>query len=156
MGRRALVVNDLRRERSALLFCHPGNDPYLRALLMEDVFTKASIYNTMARVRLHDIEFELFITEQDVNAAVDRLAGELRKKYDGKRPLFVGVLNGAFFFAAELMKRLDQRTDHRPACGRIGGYCGYRQYDTPHPRCTEGSSSGQCEHCNVTLQAGCI
>ena len=61
----------------------------------------------MTRVRLHDIEFELFISEQDVNAAVDRLAGELRKKYDGKRPLFVGVLNGAFFFAAELMKRLD-------------------------------------------------
>jgi hypoxanthine-guanine phosphoribosyltransferase len=42
-----------------------------------------------------------------VNAAVDRLAGELRTKYNGKRPLFVGVLNGAFFFAAELMKRLD-------------------------------------------------
>jgi len=61
----------------------------------------------MSRVKLHDLEFELFITESEVNAAVDRLAGELRAKYGGKRPLFVGVLNGAFFFAAELMKRLD-------------------------------------------------
>lgn len=61
----------------------------------------------MQRVRLHDKEFELFIPESEVNAAIDRLAGELRVKYNGKRPLFIGVLNGAFFFAAELVKRLD-------------------------------------------------
>lgn len=61
----------------------------------------------MPRVRLHDKEFELFIPEAEVNAAIDKLAGTLRVKYDGKRPLFLGVLNGAFFFAAELVKRLD-------------------------------------------------
>ena len=61
----------------------------------------------MPRVRLHDKEFELFLPEAEVNAAVDRLAGELRAKYTDKRPLFIGVLNGAFFFAAELVKRLD-------------------------------------------------
>lgn len=61
----------------------------------------------MPRVRLHDKDFELFIPENEVNAAIDRLAGELRVKYNGKRPLFIGVLNGAFFFAAELVKRLD-------------------------------------------------
>lgn len=61
----------------------------------------------MLRVRLHDKDFELFIPESEVNAAIDRLAVELRAKYNGKRPLFVGVLNGAFFFAAELVKRLD-------------------------------------------------
>lgn len=61
----------------------------------------------MSRVRLHDKEFELFIPEAEVNAAIDKLAGTLRAKYDGKRPLFLGVLNGAFFFAAELVKRLD-------------------------------------------------
>ena len=61
----------------------------------------------MSRVKLHDLEFELFITEAEVNAAVERVARELKLKYDGKRPLFIGVLNGAFFFAAELVKRLD-------------------------------------------------
>lgn len=61
----------------------------------------------MSRVRLHDIEFELFIPEAEVNAAVERLAGELRAYYAGKRPLFIGVLNGAFFFATELLKRID-------------------------------------------------
>jgi hypoxanthine phosphoribosyltransferase len=61
----------------------------------------------MARVRLHDIDFELFIPEAQVNEAVERLAGELRAKYADKRPLFIGVLNGAFFFATELLKRLN-------------------------------------------------
>ena len=61
----------------------------------------------MTRIRLHDLDFELFLPEAEVNAAIDRLAGELRTKYAGKRPLFIGVLNGAFFFAAELLKRLD-------------------------------------------------
>lgn len=61
----------------------------------------------MSRIKLHDLEFDLFISEADLNAAIDRLAGEVKAKYQGKRPLFVGVLNGAFFFAAELIKRLD-------------------------------------------------
>ena len=61
----------------------------------------------MSRVKLHDLEFEPFLSEAEVGAAVDRLAADLKAKYADKRPLFVGVLNGAFFFAAELMKRLD-------------------------------------------------
>lgn len=58
-------------------------------------------------IKLHDKEFELFISEAEVNAAIDALAATLRSAYDGKCPLFLGVLNGAFFFAAELLKRLD-------------------------------------------------
>ncbi len=61
----------------------------------------------MQRVRLHDKDFELFIPESEVNAAIDKVALELRTKFQGKRPLFIGILNGAFFFAAELLKRLD-------------------------------------------------
>ena len=32
----------------------------------------------MTRVRLHDLDFELFIPEAELNASIDRLAGELR------------------------------------------------------------------------------
>ena len=60
----------------------------------------------MKRVRLHDLEFEQFVSEAEVNAAVERVAGQMNTEYAGKQPLFVGVLNGAFFFAAELLKRL--------------------------------------------------
>lgn len=58
------------------------------------------------RVRLHEHEFEQFISENEVNAAISRVAQELNAHYAGQRPLFVGVLNGAFFFATELLKRL--------------------------------------------------
>ena len=61
----------------------------------------------MSTINLHDKTFEPFISQQEVDAAIDRLATDLKAEYEGKRPLFVGVLNGAFFFAAELMKRLD-------------------------------------------------
>lgn len=63
-------------------------------------------FDIMSRVHLHDLDFELFIPEAEVNEAVARVAAELSVKYAGKRPLFVGVLNGSFFFAAELLKRL--------------------------------------------------
>lgn len=61
----------------------------------------------MGKVHLHDRWFEPFITPQELERAIDRVAGELKQHYAGKRPLFIGVLNGAFFFAAELVKRLD-------------------------------------------------
>jgi len=60
----------------------------------------------MSRVRLHDKEFEPYISERDVAAAIDKVAARLNRDFAGKRPVLIGVLNGAFFFAAELVKRL--------------------------------------------------
>ena len=56
---------------------------------------------------IHGKEFELFIPEHDVGAAVDKVAADLRTRFLDRRPLFIGILNGAFLFAAELLKRLD-------------------------------------------------
>jgi adenylate kinase len=60
----------------------------------------------MSNVQLHDLYFEPFISEHDLGEAIDRVAVDINAKYAGKRPLFLGVLNGAFFFASELMKRV--------------------------------------------------
>lgn len=60
----------------------------------------------MARVTLHDKQFEPFIDVVELEAAIQRVAQDITGHYEGKQPLFIGVLNGAFFFAAELMKRL--------------------------------------------------
>lgn len=65
----------------------------------------------MSTINLHDKTFEPFISQQEVDLAIDRVAMDLKRHYDGKRPLFVGVLNGAFFFASELMKRLDMECE---------------------------------------------
>jgi hypoxanthine phosphoribosyltransferase len=60
----------------------------------------------MSLIRVHDKSFEPYLTTQDVQDSVKRLAGELNRDYEGKRPLFIAVLNGAFMFASDLFKGL--------------------------------------------------
>ena len=50
----------------------------------------------MQRIHLKDKEFELFITEAEIQAAVERMAQQIASDMAGKRPLFVGILNGAY------------------------------------------------------------
>lgn len=61
---------------------------------------------TMAKVTLHDKQFEPFISAADLGTAVDTLAAKVAARYADGVPLFLGVLNGSFFFASELLKRL--------------------------------------------------
>lgn len=61
----------------------------------------------MNRIRLKDKEFELFIPEIKIKEAIKSMAVRIKEDIKGEDPLFVGVLNGAFMFAAELMKELD-------------------------------------------------
>ncbi len=60
----------------------------------------------MARIKVLDKEFETSIPESEILNAVDGVAVKINKELDGKNPLFVCVLNGAFMFAADLMKRV--------------------------------------------------
>ncbi len=61
----------------------------------------------MDRIRLKDKEFELYIPEEEVKAAIKRVAMEIEKDIQGKDPLFVGILNGAFRFIADIMYYLN-------------------------------------------------
>jgi len=58
------------------------------------------------QIRLHDRLFELYITETEIVKAIENVAEEIYNDMDGKNPLFVGILNGAFMFVAELMSKL--------------------------------------------------
>ena len=60
----------------------------------------------MSLIRVHDKSFEPYLTTQEVQDTVKRLAGELNRDFEGKRPLFIAVLNGAFMFASDLFKGL--------------------------------------------------
>lgn len=60
----------------------------------------------MAIIEIEDKKFETLIKETEIRAAIDIVAARLNLELDGKRPLFVCVLNGAFMFAADLMRRL--------------------------------------------------
>ena len=61
----------------------------------------------MQRIHLRDKDFELFITDAEIQAAVERMAQQIVSDMAGKRPLFVGILNGAVMFVADLMRALN-------------------------------------------------
>ncbi|MEY4926267.1 MAG: hypoxanthine phosphoribosyltransferase [Bacteroidota bacterium] len=56
---------------------------------------------------IHDKEFVPYISADDIQARVRELAVEITKVYCFKTPLLIGVLNGSFMFAADLMKNFD-------------------------------------------------
>lgn len=60
----------------------------------------------MAEIKVHDKLFIPYISEVEIVTKIKELAGKLNEEYSGKNPLFIGVLNGAFMFAAELFKHI--------------------------------------------------
>ncbi len=58
-------------------------------------------------VQILDKKFALTTSEETVQNAVKRIAEVINKDMRDKNPLFVCVLNGAFMFAADLMKTID-------------------------------------------------
>ncbi len=58
-------------------------------------------------IKLHDLEFVPFISEEKISAAINDISARLNNDLSDKNPLFIGVLNGAFMFASELLKRFN-------------------------------------------------
>ena len=61
----------------------------------------------MSTIKIHDKEFQISITRSEIEKEIKRVADEINKDYKGKRPLLLGVLNGSFMFASDLMKELN-------------------------------------------------
>ncbi len=61
----------------------------------------------MASLKVHDKEFIPYINANEIGEEVARLATEINKDYEGKNPLFIAILNGAFIFAADLFKQIN-------------------------------------------------
>jgi hypoxanthine phosphoribosyltransferase len=52
-------------------------------------------------------KLSILFTREEIEAAVKRLAAEIREDYHGKYPLFIGILKGSFVFMADLIRQLD-------------------------------------------------
>ncbi|MDH5781556.1 MAG: hypoxanthine phosphoribosyltransferase [Dehalococcoidia bacterium] len=55
----------------------------------------------------HYPQLKVLITREEIGKAVTRLASEIKRDYQGKRPLLIGVLKGSFVFMADLIRQLD-------------------------------------------------
>lgn len=58
-------------------------------------------------VKLHDKKFKTFISANEIDKAVSQLALRMNEDYKDKNPLFIIVLNGAFMFASDLLKKIN-------------------------------------------------
>ncbi|MHA7059642.1 adenylate kinase [Aquimarina sp. M1] len=58
-------------------------------------------------ITLYNLQFVPFIAEEEINKAIDTLSDKLTEDLSDKKPLFIGVLNGAFMFVSEVLKRFD-------------------------------------------------
>ncbi|WP_222984930.1 adenylate kinase [Flagellimonas meishanensis] len=55
-------------------------------------------------IKLNDKYFKPFLREEQILAAVEKVANEIARDYKDEVPIFVGVLNGAFMFVSDFLK----------------------------------------------------
>ncbi len=58
-------------------------------------------------IQAHDLIFQPYLPYDTIQEKVEELGQRITKDYEGKRPIFVGMLNGAFMFLADLVRVCD-------------------------------------------------
>lgn len=61
----------------------------------------------MRNVQVNDKIFSLYISENEIKEQVKKVAVAMNEELAGKKPLFLVVLNGAFMFAADLLREIE-------------------------------------------------
>ena len=65
----------------------------------------------MSTIKVHDKVFTIYLSEAAIQERVKTIAETINKDYQGKKPLFIAILNGSFMFAADLFKHLTIPTE---------------------------------------------
>jgi hypoxanthine phosphoribosyltransferase len=60
----------------------------------------------MELLKVHDKQFKPYISAEQINEQVKRIAAEINTDYKDRKPLFIAILNGAFMFASDLFKEI--------------------------------------------------
>ncbi|MDI3322264.1 hypoxanthine phosphoribosyltransferase [Pinibacter soli] len=61
----------------------------------------------MANTNVNGKFFKPYLSDNDIQNAIARIADEIKAEYKDKRPLFIAILNGSFMFASDLFKKLE-------------------------------------------------
>lgn len=59
----------------------------------------------MNKIKLQDKTFKVMIPAEEIDAAVERVAQQLNERYEGRTPVFLGVLSGSFLFLSDLVRK---------------------------------------------------
>ena len=76
----------------------------------------------MDKIVIDQKTFVPYITKERIQERIKEVAKEIKRDCEGKTPLFIGVLNGAFIFAADLFREID--FDDEITFVRFKSYCG--------------------------------
>ncbi|MFC2081338.1 hypoxanthine phosphoribosyltransferase [Bacteroidota bacterium] len=60
----------------------------------------------MANKKVHNKEFEVFITNAEIRKVISDIAIQINTDLAGKEVIFLGILNGAFMFASDLFREI--------------------------------------------------
>jgi len=66
----------------------------------------SKMFPPMESVVVKDKLFRKYISRKKIDQAVQEIAGRINSDYTGKDPLLLAVLNGAFIFASDLIRKL--------------------------------------------------
>ena len=64
------------------------------------------------KLTVDGLTFVPYLTKEEIDKQVQRVAAELHADLKGKNPLFLCVLNGAFIFAADLVREVGLNDAH--------------------------------------------
>jgi len=60
----------------------------------------------MSTIRVHDKNFNVYLSEAQIQQRIKELATAINADYKGKKVYFIAILNGSFMFAADMFKYL--------------------------------------------------
>jgi len=60
----------------------------------------------MSRIVIADKEFDLYLESVKIQQQIEIMADRMNSELKSRNVIFIGVLNGAFMFAADLLKRI--------------------------------------------------
>jgi len=56
-------------------------------------------------IKLHDLDFKPFISEQEIDTAVQKMADDISADLGDELPVFIGILNGSFMLVSDFVKK---------------------------------------------------
>ena len=65
----------------------------------------------MKRSEMEKDILKVLVTEEELQKRVEELGEALYEKFEGKKPLFLGILKGGFIFMADLMRATQLKSD---------------------------------------------
>jgi hypoxanthine phosphoribosyltransferase len=58
-------------------------------------------------ITVKDKSFKPYISEEELQTSVEKVASKINDDYKGCTPIFLGILNGSFMFFGDLLKSID-------------------------------------------------